>query len=77
MFLYVLLIMKLIDDGDLSNAKEFGDFVLVRIRGVTLRTIDAFAAKAIYFISVAYEKLGILTQIRPLIFEAYKNCCLH
>ena len=77
MFLYVLLIMKLIDDGDLNNAKEFGDFVLVRIRGVTLRTIDSFAAKAIYFISVAYEKLGILTQIRPLIFEAYKNCCLH
>jgi len=28
MFLYVVLLMKLIDDGDLRNAKEFGDFVL-------------------------------------------------
>lgn len=27
-FIYVLLLMKLIDDGDLRNAKEFGDFVL-------------------------------------------------
>ena len=27
-FLYVLLLMKLIDDGDLRNAKEFGDFIL-------------------------------------------------
>lgn len=69
--------MKLIDDGDLKNAKEFGDFVLIRIRGVTERTMDTFSAKAIYFISIAYEKLGILTQIRPLIFESYKDCCLH
>ena len=48
--------MKLIDDGDLRNAKEFGDFVLMRIRGVNQRTMDAFTAKAIYFISIAYEK---------------------
>ena len=39
--------------------------------------MDGFSAKAIYFISIAYEKLGLLTQIRPLIFEAYKDCCLH
>jgi len=69
--------MKLIDDGDLRNAKEFGDFVLQRCRGVNKRTIDSFAAKAIYFISVAYEKLGILTSMRPLVLEAYKDCCLH
>ena len=39
--------------------------------------MDSFTAKAIYFISIAYEKLGILTQLRPLMFEAYKDCCLH
>lgn len=49
----------------------------MRIKGVNQRTMDSFNAKAIYFISVAYEKLGILTQIRPLMFEAYKDCCLH
>lgn len=76
-FLYVLLLMKLIDDGDLRNAKEFGDFVLQRCRGVNMRTIDSFAAKAIYFISVAYEKSYKLIEIRPLMFEAYKDCCLH
>lgn len=69
--------MKLIDDGDLNNAKEFGDFVMQRCRGVNMRTIDSFAAKAIYFISVAYEKSNKLTEIRPLMFEAYKDCCLH
>ena len=61
----------------LDQAKEFGDFVLARIKGVNMRTIDHFAAKAVYFIAVAYEKLGLLTSIRPLVFQAYKECCLH
>ena len=59
------------------QAKQFGDFVLARIRGVNQRTIDTFSAKAIYFVSVAYEKQGLLTQLRPLVFEAYKDCCLY
>jgi len=77
LFMYVLLIMKLIDDGDLNNAKEFGDFMMMRCRGVNKRTMDHLAAKAIYFIAVAYEKKKMLVQIRPAMFEAYKDCCLH
>ena len=42
-----------------------------------MRTLDSFTAKAIYFISIAYEKQNILTQLRPLIFEAYKDFCLN
>jgi len=76
LFLYDLLLMKLIDDGDLKNAKEFGDFVYMRLKNVSLRTLDHFAAKAVYLISVVYEKLKLLPQIRPLMFEAYKSCCL-
>lgn len=77
LFIYVLILMKLIDDGDLKNAKEFGDFIFLRLKNVNRRTLDHLGAKAMYFISVAYEKLGLLTQIRPIIFDAYKNCCLH
>ena len=50
---------------------------MLRTRGVSKRTIDHFSAKAIYFVSIAYEKLSILTQLRPLIFEAYKDFCLN
>jgi len=53
--------MKLIDDGDLKNAKEFGDFIFQRLKGANKKTLDHFGAKAVYFASVAYEKLGILT----------------
>lgn len=50
--------MKLIDDGDYKNAKEFGDFVYLRLKNVSLRTLDHLGAKALYLIAVSYERLG-------------------
>ena len=58
LFLYNVLLMKLIDDGDYKNAKEFGDFVYARLKNVNLRTLDHLGAKAMYFIAVANEKMG-------------------
>lgn len=57
-FMYDLLLMKLLDDGDVKNAKEFGDFVYLRLKNVTLRTLDHLNAKAMYLIAVANERLG-------------------
>jgi hypothetical protein len=76
LFLYDLLLMKLVDDGDLKNAKEFGDFIYMRLKNVNLRTLDNMAAKAMYMISVVYEKQGKLHEIRPFMFEVYKACSL-
>jgi hypothetical protein len=52
--------MKLIDDGDYKNAKDFGDFVFASLKNVNLRTLDHLGAKAMYFIAVANEKMGLL-----------------
>lgn len=76
LFLYDLLLMKLIDDGDYKNAKEFGDFVFARLKNVNLRTLDHLGAKAMYFIAVAYEKMGMLPQVRKIMFESFKTSCL-
>ena len=76
LFLYDLLLMKLIDDGDYKNAKEFGDFVYARLKNVNLRTLDHLGAKAMYFIAVANEKMGLLPQVRTLMFESFKVSCL-
>ena len=51
--------------------------MMIRCRGVHKRTMDHICAKAIYFIAVAYEKKQMLVAIRPAMFEAYKDCCLH
>ena len=76
LFLYDLLLMKLIDDGDYKNAKEFGDFVYARLKNVNLRTLDHLGAKAMYFIALANEKMGLLATVRPLMFDSYKTACL-
>ena len=76
LFLYDLLLMKLIDDGDYRNAKEFGDFVFARLKNVNLRTLDHLGAKAMYLISVANEKLGKLPEVRKLMFESFKQACI-
>lgn len=38
--------------------------------------MDHLIAKAIYFISVTYEKKKMLVELRPAMFHAYKDCCL-
>lgn len=50
--------MKLIDDGDYQNAKDFSDFVYARVANSNSRLMDHVVAKAFYFMAVAYEKVG-------------------
>lgn len=71
--------MKLIDDGDYKNARDFSDFVYCRIGNSNSRLMDNIIAKAYYFMSIAYEKNGQHTSLdyRPKMFHAYKECCLH
>lgn len=76
LFMYNLVLMKLIDAGDFKNAKDFGDFIYARIKDVNLRTMDHLGAKSMYFIGVVYEKLGKLHEVRTIMMEAYKSCCL-
>ena len=76
LFLYDLVLMKLIDDGDNANAKDFGDFIFARLQNVNLRTLDHLGAKALYLIAVANEKMGKLAEIRATMFECHKTACL-
>jgi len=41
-----------------------------------LRTLDHLTAKVYYMISVVYEKNGILSKVRPMMFDAYKSASL-
>ena len=76
LFLYDLVLMKLIDDGDNVNAKEFGDFIFARLNNVNQRTLDHLGAKAMYLIAIANEKMGQLSEIRATMFDSHKTACL-
>ena len=58
------------------KAKEFGDFVYMRLKNVSLRTLDHLAAKSLYLYAVVFEKLNLLGKIRPIMFDAYKAASL-
>lgn len=71
-----MLLAKLIDEGDVNVAVEFGDFVYERLRLVHLRTLDHLIAKALYLVGVVYEKASKLGDLRTRMFEAYKSATL-
>lgn len=48
----------------------------MRLKGSNRRTLDHLGAKSMYFIGIAYEKMGLLSEIRPILFDAYKMACL-
>jgi hypothetical protein len=54
------------------KAKNFGDFVFLRLNNVRVKTLDTMAAKALYFTSIAYEKCGQLPSLRPAVFSYHK-----
>mmetsp|Transcript_49042 Transcript_49042/g.36112 ORF Transcript_49042/g.36112 Transcript_49042/m.36112 type:complete len:422 (+) Transcript_49042:247-1512(+) len=76
LFTYILLLAKLLDDGDYEHALQFSDFVYERLKNVSLRTLDHPAAKAMYLIGLAYERKGLLSQVRSKMFEAFKSASL-
>lgn len=44
---------------------------------VNRRTLDPLQAKAVYFMSIAYEKVGKIETIRPQMLDMHKSSCLH
>ena len=76
LFLYDLVLMKLIDDGDYANAKDFGDFIFARLDNVNQRTLDHLGAKAYYLIAVANEHTKSLSEMRATMFDCHKTACL-
>ena len=76
LFIYNLLLMKLIDAKDYENSQQFSDFMYLRMKDVNIRTMDHLTAKSMYLIGLAYEKKGALSSCLPLMFEAYKSASL-
>ena len=74
-FLYVLLIMKLIDEKKVKLAKEFVDFARAQIDLENSRTLDYFFSKIYYYAGFVYEKTGELNKFVPTFLEAYRAAC--
>ena len=74
-FLYILIIMKLIDEKKIKMAKEFVDYARQVIDLENSRTLDQFFAKIYYYSGLIYERLGHLNEFVPKFLDAYRAAC--
>ena len=74
-FLYILLIMKLIDEKKVKLAKEFVDFARAKIDLEKSRTLDHFFSKIYYYSGFIYERMGMLNEFVPEFLKAYRTAC--
>lgn len=52
---------------------------MLRMKIQTSRMMDHLAAKSVYFLSVAYERKGLIAcpQFRVMLFDILRECVLH
>lgn len=74
-FLYILLIMKLIDEKKVKLAKELVDFARSQIDLENSRTLDHFFSKIYYYSGFIYERIGELNDFVPTFLAAYRAAC--
>lgn len=74
-FLYILLVMKLIDEKKIKMAKELVDFARSQIDLENSRTLDHFFAKIYFYSGFIYEQLGLLNEFVPEFLKAYRAAC--
>merc|ERR1719476_1251675 len=46
------------------------------LKSFNRRTLDIFTAKAYFYLSLAYERAGRLSELRPELLAAYRTACL-
>ena len=47
-----------------------------RIKSFNRRTLDTFSAKAFFYFSLSYERIGQLEKIRPTLMQLYRTSCV-
>eukprot|EP00930_Biecheleria_cincta_P103510 TRINITY_DN954_c1_g1_i1.p1 TRINITY_DN954_c1_g1~~TRINITY_DN954_c1_g1_i1.p1 ORF type:complete len:513 (+),score=132.78 TRINITY_DN954_c1_g1_i1:197-1735(+) len=61
---------------DKEKALEIANALVLWLKTFNRRTIDIFSARAYFYLSLAYERCGRLSEIRPELLAAYRTACL-
>jgi len=71
----LLLVLIRLTDKKLHE-KEAATTLVTYLKTFNRRTIDFFATRAYFYMSMAYERCGELDQIRAELIAAYRTACL-
>ena len=70
------LVVKLSDGSEKEKALAFCSSLVLFLKTQNRRTMDFFNARAYFYLSLAYERCGRLSEIRPELLAAYRSACL-
>jgi 26S proteasome regulatory subunit N3 len=75
-FAALIVLILLFDKKDKDRSFELVRLVVNWLQPFNRRTMDIFNAKAYFYLSLAYERSGQLSEVRPELMDAYRTACL-
>ena len=76
-YLFTLLVTSLLRHQENDTAAFCASALIERIRSFNRRSLDILSAKAFFYFSLAYERIGHLENIRSVLLGLYRTACLH
>jgi len=76
-FSALLLLTLLIDKKEMKeSAFKLASAIVPWLKTFNRRTLDIFASRAYFYLSLTYERKGQLSDLRPELLAAYRTACL-
>lgn len=75
-FAVLILLTLLTDQRDKDKALQCAGALVPWLKTQNRRTLDVFTSRAYFYLSLAYERVGKLSDLRPELLAAYRTACL-
>lgn len=75
-YIFTLIVTSLLRANLAAEAAEASKIQIERIRTFNRRSLDIFSSKAIFYYSLAHERISQLDSIRPTLLLLYRTACI-
>jgi len=75
-YIFTLIVTTLLRHDFNAEAAYAATALIERIRTFNRRSLDIFTSKAYFYLSLAYEKINRLENIRPTLLALYRTSCV-
>ena len=75
-YIFTLIVTTLLRHERNAEAAYAATALIERVRTFNRRSLDIFTSKAYFYLSLAYEKINRLENIRPTLLALYRTSCV-
>jgi len=75
-FAVLIVLMQLVDKKEKEKAVECANLLVPWVKTFNRRAMEYFTARSYFYLSMAYERVGRLAEIRSELLAAYRTACL-